>query len=477
MNFWVEFFPTPEDIALKMLKRIDWKDVKNILEPNVWKADLIQAYRKNHYIINWSRNNLSWFWFEIDNNLRKISWEYCELLGFDFLQFEDKFIDFDVVVMNPPFSNWIDHLMKAWDIINTGQIVCLLNAENIRNPYSQKRKDLVDMIEKYWEVEYLGNCFSEAERETNVEVAMIYLKKDSKRYDNIFEWFKESIQDDYSTMFKDIEDTEIITEGSNEILLAYNRILKKQVVETIFSRAKLAHYMENFWEKLDNRYFSDKNAIKKSAIKEEISEAVKNINRVCWSSFFNTNINEKIRSKVTSKVFSEFIAIYSRSNMDFTQANIDFVIGTIMENQEEIHKRNMEEIFDEFIKYADDKMRLSRKTNYWYKIGKKVILPYMCELDYDWKSVVTKYDTRAKLVDIEKIFCNLSWKDYKSIVSVDWLDRNRRLTPGERYEYSLFKIKFFKKGTAHMEFHDQNLIDVFNKEVCSVKKWIYTQYD
>ena len=39
--------------------------------------------------------------------------------------------------MNPPFSEGDKHLLKAINIMkNGGQIVCILNAETIKNPYS-----------------------------------------------------------------------------------------------------------------------------------------------------------------------------------------------------------------------------------------------------------------------------------------------------------------------------------------------------
>mgnify|MGYP003290709934 CR=1 FL=1 len=61
--------------------------------------------------------------------------------------------------MNPPFSNGDKHLLKALQIQqNGGKVVCLLNAETIRNPYTETRKTLVDLLEKYEaEIEYIEN--------------------------------------------------------------------------------------------------------------------------------------------------------------------------------------------------------------------------------------------------------------------------------------------------------------------------------
>jgi hypothetical protein len=59
--------------------------------------------------------------------------------------------------MNPPFSNADDHFLKAWEIAENTDIVCLMNAETIRNPYSQKRQLVNRIIEDNGgSVEYRG---------------------------------------------------------------------------------------------------------------------------------------------------------------------------------------------------------------------------------------------------------------------------------------------------------------------------------
>ena len=83
----------------------------------------------------------------------------------------------DIVIMNPPFSEGAKHLLKAWDFIHDGEVICLLNEETIKNPYTEERKRLVQIIEQFGNVEYLGDCFSTAEHKTSVNVAMVYLKK------------------------------------------------------------------------------------------------------------------------------------------------------------------------------------------------------------------------------------------------------------------------------------------------------------
>jgi hypothetical protein len=99
------------------------------------------------------------------------------LLGYDFLQVQS-LATVDQVIMNPPFSDGAKHVLHAWDAVYDAEIVAIVNAETIRNPYSQERKRLVDLIGKHGSVEFLRDQFTaDVERKTDVEIALIYLEK------------------------------------------------------------------------------------------------------------------------------------------------------------------------------------------------------------------------------------------------------------------------------------------------------------
>jgi len=161
--------------------------------------------------------------------------------------------------------------------------------------------------------------------------------------------------------------------------------------------------------------------------------------------------------------------------MDFTQDNINFVVGAIIASAGDIHKQNMEELFDKFVEYADDKTRESRKTNYWYKIGIKVIVPNMCDIWY-CRDLRLNYGKINTITDIEKVLCTLDAKDFDTINSAGDLYNYWSIYPNQWYEFDLFKVKFFKKGTMHPVFNDKELVDKFNLEVCKTKNWIPSNF-
>lgn len=50
--------------------------------------------------------------------------------------------EYDLIIMNPPFSNGNSRLWKALDLQerNGGAVICLLNAETLKNPYTKYSK-------------------------------------------------------------------------------------------------------------------------------------------------------------------------------------------------------------------------------------------------------------------------------------------------------------------------------------------------
>lgn len=164
-----QFYPTPKELAEHIGRKINQKEICSVLEPSAGKGDLLLAldtkYSRAIEVI------------EADPNLQAILKEKdYPIVGDDFLNFST-YMSYDLILMNPPFKDGDKHLLKAIEIQkNGGQIICILNAETLKNPYSNTRKELLAKIEDYdGEVEYLNSAFSNAERKTDVEIAIVYL--------------------------------------------------------------------------------------------------------------------------------------------------------------------------------------------------------------------------------------------------------------------------------------------------------------
>ena len=106
----------------------------------------------------------------------------AKIIGYDFLQVSS-LATVSNLIMNPPFQQGCAHVLHAWDVLYDAELVAIINAETIRNPFSQDRQRLCSLIECHGSVEFLQDEFTdEVERTTSVEIALIYLEKIPGQY-------------------------------------------------------------------------------------------------------------------------------------------------------------------------------------------------------------------------------------------------------------------------------------------------------
>jgi hypothetical protein len=145
--FSADFYPTPARIARLMLAKIS-KEAQNFLEPSAGKGDLAEVLRgsDSDRLYGRTRNGCRVDCIESDPELAQILiGKGFPVVGYDWLTYPGVSF-YDAIVMNPPFSAGDDHLLRAWEFLHDGEIVCLLNQETIDNPYTEKRQRLVKLI-------------------------------------------------------------------------------------------------------------------------------------------------------------------------------------------------------------------------------------------------------------------------------------------------------------------------------------------
>lgn len=211
------FYSTPQSLIKKMTDKIVKVNEVKILEPSAGRGDIVDYIEKNQKEIfgyhKWD-GRLDIDCIEIDDNLQKIlTGKGLRVVYNNFLDFSTYKI-YDLIIMNPPFDCEDKHLLKAISLMEKtgGQIICLLNAETLKNPYSVYRQDLINKMEVLKaEVEFLEDEFKNVDRKTSVEVALININipkqqlkgeiltkmvKDSDNYENNIE-FKSPIKYEY----------------------------------------------------------------------------------------------------------------------------------------------------------------------------------------------------------------------------------------------------------------------------------------
>jgi type I restriction-modification system DNA methylase subunit len=162
------FYPTPRSLINKMIKGIYFNTIKTILEPSAGAGHILELLEneKKYY------KHLNIDCIEINPELQLIlKGKNYRLVHDDFLTY-NSMKKYDIIIMNPPFLDGDKHILKALQMQEDGgTIVCILNAETLKNPFSNTRKDLVRKLKEHnAEIEYIENAFVDADRKTGVEI-------------------------------------------------------------------------------------------------------------------------------------------------------------------------------------------------------------------------------------------------------------------------------------------------------------------
>lgn len=239
------YYPTPEAVADKMLEGVFSAMDKNrrgkyvILEPSAGDGALIRSIVKaiknaEHFLFDgcWYSEKID---YEIDciekdemlraalmyNIADENKTTYCEnatVIFDDFFKFSTG-KQYSHIIMNPPFEDGVKHISKALDLLERGGVlVCLLNAETLKNPYTNERKELLSRLSSLdAEITYMEGAFADADRPTDVEIALIKVKipyKESQSF--IYENLK-------SKMFSSLteEEKSEIVQGGDQLAASY----------------------------------------------------------------------------------------------------------------------------------------------------------------------------------------------------------------------------------------------------------------
>lgn len=177
-----DFYPTPRPVIDQLLSGLDLFD-KKVLDPEAGKGDILDVAKELGAIT---------YSCELHKDLANLVKNKSTFIKHDFLSTtSDELSHIDFIVMNPPFSADEKHIIHAWEVAPEGcEIRALCNLKTITetNHYSN-RKQLSAIVKDYGNFIDLGNCFSTAERSTDVEVAMITLFKPKTGPDAEFEGF------------------------------------------------------------------------------------------------------------------------------------------------------------------------------------------------------------------------------------------------------------------------------------------------
>lgn len=475
-----EFYPTPKNLLDEITKGIDWKKIRYVLEPSAGKGDIAE-YCKERYRSCTYRGNLDIDCIEIDHELRQtLKGKELKVIHDDFLAFRT-FKHYDLIIMNPPFSKGASHLLHALDLQRDGfGIICILNAETIRNPYTNERKALVSRLEKIGAtIEYMEGQFLCAERPTGVEIAVVkaYIpEKDNES--KIFTELREKF-------YQDAPDQSLEKLAPNDYIEAAVRQFNIEVeagIRLIQEYKAMRPYILCDMG-ADSKHGNLTIELKVYEEDLSINGYVRLVRRKYWNALFN---NPKFTGNMTSNLIHSYMEKVSElSAYDFSVYNISTLQIDMSQNLIKGIEDCIVEIFDKLsyqCSYSDefgDNIHYYNgwKTNKSWYINNKVILPGINAFSRHFNGQFDPaYAIRTKLADIEKA---LNYLDGGLTVGIDLnsaLDNAVRTGQTRKIRLKYFYVTFYKKGTCHIEFTDEDLLKKLNIFGSQQKGWLPQGY-
>lgn len=497
-----DFYPTPSKLAGELIARIDWSKVETILEPSAGKGDLLECAMRN----KWKESLRAKGFYEkervdcieIDPNLRAILKDKgFRVVHDDFLTF-DTHKRYSLILMNPPFSEGDKHLFHALELCeNGGQIACIINAETIRNPYTKLRTLLINKLHSHGAtIRIIPDAFKHAERSARVDVALINVEipskfNDTSIWDELHPAKEYDVNGDQYCMHFDMAPANNV-----ERLIQEYDTLCKSGISLMRKFNGIAPYIQSGTDKYSSpiiRLNIGRNNIDHCGTKE-VNAFLKLARVRYWQELFNL---PELKNKMTSDMRSEYESTVNKmADYEFSLFNIQEVLqkisGQLTSGVESaiikcFTKLSNEHAYNENIQNDNIHYYNGWKTNKAHKVNEKCIIPswgcfakgYETDKNGRLKEIQNKLDAHScveLLDDLEKAFDYLDKGETTATNLPTKIHAAAESGVTRDIPCKYFTVTFYKKGTCHIKFTNQTVLDRLNIFVGRQKAWLPPTY-
>lgn len=508
-----QFYPTPPSVAEKMLAGLDMAYVGTVLEPSAGKGDLVRAIAEKNRV-HYCHRNLDVDCCEIDPYLRQIlqynfstekKQEIIDQYGYGNREYDlidntklhvvhDDFLTYssmkhyDLILMNPPFADGARHLLKALHMQRDGGLViCLLNAETLRNPYTDNRQELVKKLQDLnAEITFLEDAFKDGERKADVDVAIVRVHIPAAQYEStIWQRMKKAVEDEAPQ-----PDPEINALVSGDYIDQAIQLYNTEVAATMEFVKEYKALVPYIYTDLSAKEKYRAPIIQLSVAGDRDGFVQTKYMRVVrlkyWRALFS---NEKFVGRLTSDLRKRYENQVDRmADYEFSAFNIKQIL---IEMNAEMNKGVEDAIMGLFEKLTIEhswfpECKNNRHyyngwaTNKAHKVGKKCIVPE--DMFHDtWgygKDYLDTYKAFNVLSDLEKAFDYLGGEGpegYNLSARLEWAKQGHQT---RNIELKYFAIDIFKKGTTHIKFYPESmkLVERLNIYASQKKGWLPPRY-
>ena len=478
-----DFYPTPRDLFDKLTEGA--RIYGRVLEPSAGKGDIIRHIREKYRTGTKQRIDA------IENDPRLVD----TLMGTgisvvwdDFLTYET-YKEYDFIVMNPPFSNGVDHVLKALELaenqLSPCEIFAIVNKETIANAFSTKRQELLRKLDGYdAKIRYVSGAFSAAERRTDVEVALIHVRvtKDAggkSIYDKIpflsARQTSETAQEIGMALATYVKPSEIAAKLNDieRLVLEYETACKlaRDTFKANREKSSFYNYIATVNKRADRHsplnYIIPSN---KELTTADLSEEIDRLRRGYWELILDT---DEFRKMLTQDAIEKLNRrLESAGEMEINLVNIRMLLMALGANQRDILIESIVSIFQRITdrhmtSYSSNVHYYNGwKTNSSYKINKKIVIPiqysHFDRWDYNEDYSRINYNVRNWINDIIKAL---------QVIDPD-VSSTFTTISSQEFENETLRFKMFSKGTIHVWFKDEPLLSQLNYICGSHFGWI-----
>ena len=476
-----QYYPTPSGLSKRAWATFKNQQFSRVLEPSAGEGHLLKCRPTSRCTVK------SIDCIEIDiSKHQSLRDQGYQVIGMDFLQFKTGSI-YSHILMNPPFAEGAQHVLKAWDILFEGEIVAIVNAETLKNPFSKQRQHLLTLIEQYGEVEYLQAMFSgtDAQRNTDVDIAVVWLKKSSRFEDDILGTILDDLRRDQKTDEPLADDFEPI----NPLALPYSFIENTVLMfnaavesarQAVFSEARARRYSQMLGKtmgQMNGDYVGNEHDSSIQWVKQQLYDRYTGLKDRAWAGILrSTQVTSKLSSAAQKRLEADFENIKA---LEFTVLNIYGFLQGIVDKQGDIQMSMACDVFDLITRYYTDNTvyYLGWKSNDKHRtLGMRIkttrfVIPGHATESYHndlpWSS-------RPLLADIDKVFAMMAGKAKPDIsLETVFSQHFQALRNGSRISASYFDVRYYPGvGTIHFFPTNKKLIERINWLVGSHRRWL-----
>lgn len=479
----MQFYTTPPWLVAKAWSTFKDRDFKRVLEPSAGTGELAMGGRSDEFEGRRYATGTKIDVIEIDVTKHPILREAgFDVVGLDFLQFES-LSGYSHVIGNPPFNNGAAHVLKAFDSLWQGEVVMIINAETVRNPFSAERQRLCQLIAQHGSVEFIQDAFAgpEVKRQAAVEVALVHLIKPAEATSD---WIGPLIASLAVDPFKEegfkLPGELQLPNSFIENQVAAFRAAVRAMREAAKAQAVADHYARRIGQTMAQ--MNSKEAVDRApASGEDIRAALMNghdaLKDRAWASILrSTDTLRKLSSKVAKEAEAQFESI---RKLDFCESNVHAFLLGLVQSQPQMRIDMCIDVFlqvtrhwsENTVFYKGWRSNDKHRACGWRMRTTRFIMPGFGRDSY---ATSLSWEKERQLADFDLVFAMLDGKATPEVGLVDLFRKEfTRLKRSERLSCSYFDVRYYRQaGTLHVFPRDKSLVDRLNRLVGKHKAWL-----